>query len=136
MLVEVFICANFVHRNTTLEKIAAPLTPNVGSRESPACHIPVCAQNHQQLVGLGNNGGGALAAAPAAQQAVRLAVTVVDRHRVVVAVVREAVSVLQLHKWKGQFDPVPRCQRDGPVTFYVVWVDAGEVWAAKVATYS
>ena len=110
------------------------LTPDVGRCEALARHIPVGVQHHQQPVGLGNNGGGMLPATPAPQQGVHLAVSVVDRHRVIVAFVCEAVSVLELHKWEEQFDAVPRCQCDGPVTVDVVWVDAGEVGAAKVPT--
>lgn len=98
--------------------------------------VSVCAENNQQPVALRDERRRLLPPAEATQHGLRLAVPVVHRHRVVVALLGQAVAILQIHHREEEFDPVAGGQSDAPVAVDVVWVDVGEMWAAEVAADS
>lgn len=98
--------------------------------------VPVRAENHQQRVARGDEGGRLLSATPASQQRVRLTVPVINRHGVVVALVGQAVAALQVHQREEELDAIAGRERDAPVAVDVVRVDAGEMGAAEVAAHS
>lgn len=110
-------------------------TTEISRGESSVGSIPVCAEHHQQLVAPRFERGRPFSAAPAAQHGGRLAVAVVDRDGVVVALARQAVAVLQVHEGKEELDPVPGRLSDAPVAVDVVWVDAWKTGAVEGSAY-
>lgn len=84
-------------------------TTKIRSSEPSASFISVCAEYHQQLIALRNEWGRLLPATPASQQGVRLAVTVEDRHWVIVALARQTVALFQVHDGEVKFDAVSSC---------------------------
>lgn len=71
--------------------------------------ISVRAEDHQQLVALGDEKGGLVPATPAAQQGVGLSVSIVNGDRVVGTLIWQTVAVFQVHDGEKEFDAVPRC---------------------------
>lgn len=112
------------------------LTSKIGCSKPSVGFIPVCVQYHQQLVAFWDERGRLLSATPAPQQGVGLTGAVVNRHRVIVAFLWQAVTVLQVHHWEEEFDTVSCCKSDAPVAVDVVWINAGEMRTGEVAAHS
>lgn len=90
-------------------RIQETFTSKIRGGESSVSFISVCAEYHQQLVGLGDEERRLFSATPAPQQGVRLAVPIIDGNRVIVALIRQTVAVLQVHYGEEEFNAISCC---------------------------